>query len=196
MLYLASSSKMRANLLKNAKISFTQIFLNYDESMIDRHLSPEIYVQRLLFLKEAQFYNELRKNKQNPCFKGFCENEDSVLFADSVVSVPGFKAGRVLGKSTDKNEALQILRAQSGKSAIIYSAFLLNAPKFKITSLARTKLEFSEFSEVKMLEFIESESFLNKAGCIACEGFHAEFITKQIGSFEAALGLDIPTLKA
>ena len=184
MLYLASSSKMRANLLKNAKISFTQIFLNYDESMIDRHLAPEIYVQRVLFLKEAQFYNELRKNKQNPCFKGFCENEDSVLFADSVVSVPGFKAGRVLGKSTDKNEA------------IIYSAFLLNAPKFKITSLARTKLEFSEFSEVKMLEFIESESFLNKAGCIACEGFHAEFITKQIGSFEAALGLDIPTLKA
>lgn len=229
MLYLVSSSAMRINLLKNAKITFLQISPLYDESVVSKDLEPEIYVQRVLLAKEAQFYAALKSQKgarlQNSGadkdlfqgfdahFKtGFDARKDSVLFADSVVSVPGFRADRVqnravnkvvnslvnkaLGKARDENEARAMLEAQSGGRACIYSAFLLNAPKFRLISLSKTELKFKEFDKEKMRVYIETKGFLNKAGAIACEGFHKEFILEMKGSLNTALGLDTSTLKA
>lgn len=219
MLYLASSSAMRVNLLKNAKIAFLQISPLYDESVVSKDLEPEIYVQRVLLAKEAQFYAALKSQKgarlQNSgadkdLFQGFDAHKDSVLFADSVVSVPGFNAdkaqaankvvnsvvNKALGKARDENEARAMLEAQSGGRACIYSAFLLNAPKFRLISLSKTELKFKEFDKEKMRVYIETKGFLNKAGAIACEGFHKEFILEMKGSLNTALGLDTSTLKA
>lgn len=218
MLYLASSSAMRVNLLKNAKIAFLQISPLYDESVVNKDLEPEIYVQRVLLSKEAQFYAALKSQKgarlQNSgaqdLFQGFDAHKDSLLFADSVVSVPSFKTdkaqaankvvnslvNKALGKARDENEARAMLEAQSGGRACIYSAFLLNAPKFRLISLSKTELKFKEFDKEKMRVYIENKGFLNKAGAIACEGFHKEFILEMKGDLNTALGLDTSTLKA
>lgn len=221
MLYLASSSAMRVNLLKNAKIAFLQISPLYDESVVSKDLKPEIYVQRVLLAKEAQFYATLKSQKgarlrnsgaDKDLFQGFDARKDSLLFADSVVSVLDFKAGGVqnraankvvnsvvnkaLGKARDENEARAMLEAQSGGRACIYSAFLLNAPKFRLMSLSKTELKFKEFDKEKMRVYIKTKGFLNKAGAIACEGFHKEFILEMKGDLNTALGLDTSTLKA
>ncbi|MBS4240136.1 septum formation inhibitor Maf [Campylobacter vulpis] len=179
MLILASSSKIRATLLQNEGIEFKQVSFNYDESL-KKDIKAHFYVQKIVLEKERQFF---QKNAQK---------NETILFADSVVSVKG----QILTKATNDEEALKMLLMQSQNEVSVLSAFLLQSPLKRVFSLSKTTLFLAQFDEEDMKQYIQSKLYLNKAGALMCEGFHQKYILKQSGSLNTALGLDTQSLKA
>ncbi|MGH2327332.1 septum formation inhibitor Maf [Campylobacter taeniopygiae] len=181
MLILASSSSSRAKLLREENIEFKQITFNYDENL-NKNILASLYVQNVVIQKEKQFFAAFEKDFEN----------GTVLFADSIVCV----GDKILTKAKDKNEAYEMLALQDGKSVSILSAFLLVNTQKRVFSLSKTTLYFRKFDENALRDYVENNLFQGKAGCIMHEGFHGQFIKKQIGNSSTALGLDIQTLKA
>lgn len=177
MLYLASSSISRVNLLKQTGIKFTQICFDYDENITTSY-TPSIYVQEVVKAKERQFCQKF--------------NYDKILFADSIACIQN----NILTKALNKEQAYKMLTMQSGKKVDILSAFILKTPQKRIFSLSKTSLFFKEFDQDEMKDYIESGLYKGKAGAIMCEGFHQKYIDKQIGNLNTALGLNTDTLKA
>ncbi|NDJ26457.1 septum formation inhibitor Maf [Campylobacter sp. MIT 12-8780] len=188
MLYLASSSSSRARLLKQNGFEFSQLQVSFDESSVDKNLKPEIYVQKVLELKEKLFF----KSKEFKALKAnFDEKNDSIVFADSIVSVDDI----ILTKAHNDEEALEMLSLQNAKKLSIISALSISSHK-KITALSLAKLTLAPFEEKELRAFIASKAYLGKAGCVECEGFHKKYILKLQGELSTALGLDISILKA
>lgn len=181
MLYLISSSTSRADLLKNARIAFTQINFDFDESL-EKNIPASVYVQRVVLEKEKQFCANLDAN-----FK-----DKTLLFADSIVCVKN----QILTKAQSKEEAYKMLTLQSNESVSILSAFVLKSPQKKVFSLSKTTLFFKEFETKALQDYVESGLYQGKAGAVMCEGFHKNYIIKQLGNLSTALGLDTLTLKA
>lgn len=188
MLYLASSSSSRARLLKENGFEFSQCQVSFDESSIDKSLKPELFVQKVLELKEKLFF----ESKEFEALKAkFDEKNDTLIFADSIVSVDEI----ILTKAHNDDEALKMLRFQNAKEVCIISALSLFSHR-KITALSLAKLTLAPFDEKELKAFITSKAYLGKAGCVECEGFHAKYILKLQGELSTALGLDISILKA
>ncbi|KGI55699.1 septum formation inhibitor Maf [Campylobacter sp. MIT 97-5078] len=188
MLYLASSSSSRAKLLKQNNFEFSQLQVSFNESGVDKNLKPELYVQKVLELKEKLFF----ESKEFEALKAhFDEKNDSILFADSIVSVDD----TILTKAYNDDEALEMLSLQNTKKVSIISALSIISSR-KITTLSLAKLTLAPFEENELKAFIASKAYLGKAGCIECEGFHKKYILKLQGELSTALGLDISILKA
>ncbi|RQD67294.1 septum formation inhibitor Maf [Campylobacter hepaticus] len=181
MLILASSSISRVRLLEQAKIDFKQLKLDYQENL-EKNVTPAFYVQNIVLQKEKQFLQLLKKDFQD------C----NLLFADSIVCA----GEKILTKAQSKKEAYEMLALQDGKSASVLSAFLLIKPQQRVFSLSKTSFYFRNFDKNALKNYVESDLYKGKAGCMMCEGFHRDFIIKQIGNLSTALGLDIQTLKA
>lgn len=186
MLYLASSSSSRAKLLSKFGFNFSQLQPNFKEDEIPKSLKPELYVQRVLESKEGQFF-------ASELFKGlnFNPSQDSLIFADSIVCLEN----EILTKAHDDNEALAMLRKQSGKEIAIISVLSIYSHK-QIKALSKTSLVLSEFDEQDLKAYIKSKAYKDKAGAVMCEGFHQKYIIKRQGNLQTALGLDISVLKA
>lgn len=180
MLYLISSSISRANLLKNAGITFTQIHFDFNENF-EKNIPASIYVQKVVLEKEKQFCAKLNDFK-----------DKTLLFADNIVCVKN----QILTKAKNKEEAYKMLTLQSNESVNILSAFILKSPQKKVFSLSKTTLFLKEFDKNALRDYVENEFYKDKAGAIMCEGFHKNYIIKQLGNLSTALGLDISTLKA
>ncbi|TKX32157.1 septum formation inhibitor Maf [Campylobacter estrildidarum] len=181
MLILASSSSSRAKLLQEENIEFKQIAFDYDENL-NKNILASSYVQNVVLEKEKQFFATFEKDFIN----------ETVLFADSIVCV----GDKILTKAKNKDEAYKMLALQDGKNASILSAFLLVNARKRVFSLSKTTLYFKEFEKNALKDYVENDFYQGKAGCIMCEGFHGQFILKQIGNSSTALGLDTQTLKA
>ncbi|MCR6584881.1 septum formation inhibitor Maf [Campylobacter insulaenigrae] len=177
MLYLASSSTSRANLLKEAGINFEQIFFNYDENIKEE--SPYLYAQKVVLEKQKQFFAKH-------------SNFESVLFADSIVCIEN----QILTKPKNDDEALKMLNMQSGRSISVISAMILILKNKKIINLSKGDLVLDHFDNDDMLNYIDSKLYQNKAGGVMSEGFHKKYIKKIIGNQSTILGLNIEILKA
>lgn len=178
MLYLASSSNSRANLLKEVHINFKQIFFDYNEKCV-QDKNPFSYVQKVVFEKEKQF---LEKH---------CEFKN-ILFADSIVCVEN----EIFTKATNDEEALKMLKFQSGKTISVLSAMILILDNKKLINLSKSDLILKHFDEKDLQSYIDSKLYQNKAGAVMSEGFHKKYIKKIIGNQSTILGLNIEILKA
>ncbi|EGA3414417.1 septum formation inhibitor Maf, partial [Campylobacter coli] len=68
--------------------------------------------------------------------------------------------------------------------------------KKRVFSLSKTTLYFSKFDPRDLKDYVENGFYKGKAGAIMCEGFHKNYIIKQEGNLNTALGLDTQNLKA
>ncbi|WP_291949566.1 septum formation inhibitor Maf [Campylobacter sp.] len=177
MLYLASSSTSRANLLKKANIDFEQIFFDYDENI--KKDSPYLYVQKVVLEKQKQFFIK------NSNFK-------NILFADSIVCIEN----EILTKAKNDDEAFKMLNMQSGKKISVLSAMILILKDKKIINLSKSDMVLDHFEKSDMINYIDSKLYQNKAGAVMIEGFHKKYIKKIIGNQSTILGLNIEILKA
>jgi len=178
MIFLASSSQTRAEILRQSGINFEQIFFNYDEGGVDKNLPPYIYVQKVVAAKKEQFL------KANSGVK-------NVVFADSVVVC----GGKILGKARDEADALKMLRAQSGASCAVYTAMIFCSKALELSTLSVASFEFAEFNEADLKGYIASGDWRGKAGAMSIEGFNEKYIKSSRGSKFTAMGLDLENLK-
>ena len=179
MIFLASSSQTRAEILKQSGINFEQIFFNYDEGGVDKNLPPHIYVQKIVAAKKEQF---LKANS----------GAKNVVFADSVVVCDG----KILGKAKDENEAFKMLKMQSGSTTRIVTAMIFLGEKFELFNVSFSEYKFAKFDEADLQNYLSGDIWRGKAGAMTIENFNKKYILSQNGETSTAMGLNVKILKA
>ena len=179
MIFLASSSQTRAEILKQSGINFEQIFFSYDEGGVDKNLPPHIYVQKIVAAKKEQFL------KANSGVK-------NVVFADSVVVCDG----KILGKAKDEKEAFKMLKMQSENTARIVTAMIFLGEKFELINVSFAEYKFAKFDEADLQNYLSGDLWRGKAGAMTIENFNKKYILSQNGETSTAMGLNVKILKA
>ncbi len=128
-------------------------------------------------------------NKAKNVFDGIKDKTDVlVIGADTVVCFNG----QLLGKPKDKTDAKKMLRALSGKTHEVISAFAIVKKDLTIVDYDVTKVTFFELNDKLIIEYVNSNLPLDKAGSYGIQdGF--PLVEKISGSFDNVVGL--PTEK-
>jgi septum formation protein len=169
---LASASPRRQELLKNAGIEFLVHAANIEE-VRRADEAPQVFAERMA-REKAEAIHRLRAD-------GF------VLAADTVVVV----AGHVLGKPSDREDAIRMLRLLSGRKHNVITAVCLLGANFEDVRCETTAVCFSTVTESEIRDYVASGEPLDKAGAYAIQGKAARWITGIEGDYNNVVGLPL-----
>ena len=182
--YLASSSPRRAELLRQLGVAFSPLEPGPDEDAeaLERALrgeSPQRYVQRVTQLKLHAALQRLRR-RALPA--------GVVLCADTTVAL----GRRLLGKPTDDADALAMLRALAGTSHRVLTAVAVaDAGGATTEALSVSRVRMAPLDEAALAGYVASGEPRGKAGAYAVQGRAATFIAHISGSYSGIMGLPL-----
>jgi septum formation protein len=189
MIYLASQSPRRQELLKQIGIPFEMLTAvpGEDTESLENPLANEKardYVERVTFAKSSVALARWQ-NSGKPWAP--------ILCADTTVSLPGNPAGEILGKPKDAADARRILQMLSGKVHEVLTAVVLTIdPKTTPLCLVQvSEVEFAHLTEVHITNYIQSGEPFGKAGAYGIQGLGGAFIPSIKGSYSGIMGLPI-----
>ena len=178
MIYLASKSPRRSQILLEADISFKILVPSVDEVFNPKE-SVHKNAKRLSLLKANATLSMIQKMKLEFM---------PILCADTIVAVDGV----MLGKPADKTEAKAMLNLLSNNMhAVITGVTVIDQQGVSHSISVETNLYFKNLSESEIEEYINTDEPYDKAGGISSQGGAKEFITKIDGSYSNVLGLPI-----
>ena len=172
-LILASASPHRAELLRNAGISFTAQATHIPERR-KRGESPKKFAERLAQEKARAI------RARHP--------GSIVLGADTIVVIRGL----VLGKPRDRSDARRMLRLLSGRSHQVTTAVCLAGPSFEDTRSETTRVTMRKLSEKEIHDYVASGEPRDKAGAYAIQGIASRFVSRIEGCYFNVVGLPVP----
>lgn len=166
-IYLASQSPRRRALLADMDIDFEVVKTDVDETY-DPSLEPSQVVQYLSKLKLTPI--------------NFSQYDPKTIFiaCDTIVVMNG----QILGKPKDSEEAMQMVRALSGRTHLVYSGLTVATPKRTLTDFRTSAVTFAELSEEEIEYYVRKYRPLDKAGaygvqewigCIGIQSIHGSF---------------------
>ncbi|MNP09400.1 Maf-like protein YhdE [compost metagenome] len=174
-LYLASSSPRRRELLAQIGLPFNSIPTNIDETPLPGEL-PLAYVERLARDKALAGLAMLAQ-RADVC----------VLGADTAVILDG----RILGKPADRDDALAMLRALSGREHEVLTAVAVADRNRCEARVVGSRVFFREITEAEAEAYWATGESLDKAGGYAIQGLAAVFVSRVDGSYSAVVGLPL-----
>jgi septum formation protein len=177
MIYLASNSPRRAELLKQIAIPFTRISGDVEE-LLEVGESATDYVQRLALQKAQQGLYNVVKNKLESA---------PVLGSDTIVVL----GQHIFEKPKDQNEARNMMLMLSGNTHHVYTAIALVSSEEIKTALVTSKVTFKKLSENEISDYWETGEPKGKAGGYGIQGEAGKFITHLEGSYSAVMGLPL-----
>ena len=169
---LASASPRRLKLLKQIGIEAVVYPVTINESPHPEE-QPDAYVQRIAAEKSRQCLLSMH----SPLPK---------LAADTAVVIDG----RILGKPKNKDDALKMLAALSGRTHQVYSAVSLRGRRHG-QALNVTEVTFREINEPERLLYWHTGEPSDKAGGYAIQGMASGFIESIKGSYSGVMGLPL-----
>lgn len=177
-IYLASKSPRRRKLLRQIGIRFKSFSVNNIEDFTDGE-HPVDCVKRL-----AQEKMNLAKQKV----------QDSILItADTIVVLDK----KVIGKPTDRKDAIKILSKLSGRIHVVYTGICVLNQKTKkqITDYERTEVEFRKLNKDEIINYVNSGSPMDKAGAYGIQDDSGAVFVKRInGCYYNVVGLPLTKL--
>ena len=174
-LILASQSPRRKDLLQLLRVPFVVCPADIDEGM-DPNLPPQQEVARVSKLKAEA-------TPRNP--------EDVVIAADTIVVLDD----RVLGKPADREDAIAMLRALSGRDHQVMTGMTVLRGTQSITHTEITDVHFRTLSEEEILRYVETGEPMDKAGSYGIQGFAAPFVSGIRGDYYNVMGLPVCRLQ-
>lgn len=177
MLRLASASITRAQLLEGAGIPFLQQSVDFNEELITAN-SPKNFV----------YQATLGKYRVN--YEKFGCDDYPLLVADTVVTAQE----KILRKAKDKEDARNILKAQSGSEVSIITCMIFKTPRLELIDISSTRYFFDPFDPADMERYLESGEWQGKAGACMVEGFCKPYIREVRGFESTAMGLSVEVL--
>jgi len=173
MLYLASASPRRRELLAQLKIPYTVITPEIDETPYPAE-NPRDYVSRLACAKAVAGQRLVRP-------------EDRVLAADTAV----IYQGQIFGKPKDTADAAAMLRQLSGQTHQVLTAIALLQDEQCLSRVSETAVSFRQLSEAEIQAYIATREPFDKAGSYAIQGLASIFIARIEGSYSGVMGLPL-----
>lgn len=173
LLFLASSSPRRSELLTQLGFQFQRLIIDVPEEQGVNE--PAIaYVQRLA--QEKARAGVLVADKNLP-----------VLGADTLVVL----ADEVLEKPQTTEQAHQMLRQLSGKTHQVFTAVSLADRQHQLTCLVVTEVTFCQLGEQQIKDYVASGEPMDKAGAYGIQGLGGTFVRHINGSYYAVVGLPL-----
>ncbi len=172
---LASASPRRRELLEQIEIRY-QVQTHTVDETAGRDEAPEDYVCRLALAKARSVVGSSIENAQIP-----------VLGADTIVVC----ANQILGKPTDRDNAVEMLQTLSGRTHTVYSAVALCLGDKHALRMSTTQVTFRTLSRAECERYWQSGEPEGKAGAYAIQGLGAMFVSAVSGSYSGVVGLPI-----
>jgi septum formation protein len=112
-----------------------------------------------------------------------------VLGADTIVLLDGL----ILGKPTNKTQALGMLRRLSGRAHKVFTGFTIAHADAKVyrTKVIQSAVQFKTISPEEMEWYVSCDEPYDKAGGYAVQGKGAYFIQSIRGSYTNVIGLPL-----
>ena len=177
LLYLASASPRRKELLESVGIPFCVVPQNFDET-VQGACSPEIYVRNLSEGKARAAV--LPDNARWVC------GVDTIVYFD----------GEILGKPGNREEAEYNILRLSGNTHKVYSGVTLldleNGVKYQGESV--TFVKFCNLEKRFIDFYLDNRLFDGYAGGYAIQGIFACVVEKIEGSYSKVVGLPLELL--
>lgn len=181
MIYLASQSPRRRELLKQINISYQTIAVTIDESPLADEL-PQDYVSRLALEKARAGYLALSATTA------------PVLGADTIIVCDN----QIFGKPSSKADAEKMLQTLAGRSHQVMTAVAIvtQTPAqpnklLEIKQLNINTVYFRSLNSAEIAAYIATNEPFDKAGSYAIQGLASIFIERIEGSYSGVMGLPL-----
>jgi len=207
-IYLASTSPRRRELLQQIGVSFRCLAAGVDESALPGE-APQAYVRRLAAAKAEAGWRAagsvgalenagwraagsvvapvLAAAKAEAGWKAADPVGVPVLAADTAVVVDG----ALLGKPSDREDALGMLARLSGRSHRVLTAVALRTAAGLEVALSDSEVWFRTIDAAEAISYWDSGEPKDKAGGYAIQGLAAVFVAQLHGSYSGVMGLPL-----
>ncbi len=177
MIYLASASPRRQELLRQLGMTFEVIPSNLEEARAAGE-TPQAYVVRVALDKARHVALQVRA-------QGLASYP--VLGADTEVVLDG----EVLGKPRDRAHAVAMLHRLQGRAHDVYTALALIHDESERTVLSRSRVHLAPLTSEEIVKYWDTGEPADKAGAYAIQGYAAAFIERLEGSYSGVMGLPL-----
>ncbi|WP_339939336.1 Maf family protein [Undibacterium luofuense] len=185
MIYLASKSPRRRELLTQAGISYELLLLRDKPprgpdvtEIVEPGELPLHYVQRVTREKAEMAWKAMQWRKWD---------ERPVLAADTTVVVDH----HILGKPADRAEAEHMMRMLSGRSHQVLTSLALRTANGVLAVTQSSDVTFAALSDADIAAYCAGSEPYDKAGGYGIQGKAAQFIRHISGSYSGIMGLPI-----
>ncbi len=177
-LILASASPRRAEILRDAGISFSILSSAVDETPYPNE-SPSDLVQRLA-------------NAKADLVAARAVGPAVVIAADTVVVLDG----HILGKPRNNDEALQMLQQLSGRThSVVTGVAMVRLPDAERRQFVETTLvHFAQLSREEISRYLATNEPHDKAGAYGIQGRAGRYIPRIEGCYFNVVGLPLSRL--
>jgi len=175
MIYLASQSPRRQQLLKQIGIEFELVDAQIDESPLENE-EPRQYVERIAAEKAL---NAFRTGMSKP-----------LLAADTSV----ISAGKILGKPQNEQDFLAMFERLSDNAHQVLTAIAVTNSKDATaikTRVSVSEVIFRKITRNEALRYWQSGEPADKAGGYGIQGSGAVFVKQISGSYSGIMGLPL-----
>ncbi|PTQ87236.1 Maf family protein [Agitococcus lubricus] len=174
MLYLASTSPRRRDLLNQLGLEFQVLSVHVDESVQPHELASH-YVERLA------------RAKAHAGFQQRQSASDLVLAADTTVVLDG----HIIGKPENYAQARDLWQQMSGRAHQVLTGIALANQQAMRSQVVSTEVYFKPLCEAEMHAYWHTGEPQDKAGGYGIQGRGALFVQKIIGSYSNVVGLPL-----
>ncbi|HTY49444.1 MAG TPA: Maf family protein [Steroidobacteraceae bacterium] len=170
-LILASASPRRRELLAQIAVPHAVVPAQVDEAALPGE-APAAYVLRVARAKALALW---------------AGEGPAVLGADTTVVLEG----RIFGKPRDRDEALAMLAALSGRTHEVLTAVVLAGPAGTCERLSVSRVRMRAITPAERAAYWDTGEPRDKAGAYAIQGLGAVFIESLEGSYSGVMGLPL-----
>lgn len=174
MIYLASKSPRRRELLRQIRVEFELLDVEVSEA-VRAGEAPEDYVRRLALDKARAGHRRLAPGSA------------PVLGSDTAVVIDE----AILGKPFDRDDALAMLGRLSGRTHRVLSAVALVGDSGGEVELSVSEVRMREISQEERQWYWATGEPADKAGAYAIQGIGAMFVKHLAGSYSGVMGLPL-----
>ena len=169
LLYLASTSPRRREILQSLGIEFEVAMVETDESPRAGESAEDLVIRLATAKADA------------------ATDAEYVLGSDTVVVLDD----HLLGKPADVDEAVDMLLALSGRSHTVITGVALKTPNGTRAVLSKTDVQFREIDRDEAIRYWHSGEPADKAGGYGIQGLGGMFVEAINGSYSGVMGLPV-----
>ena len=169
LLYLASTSPRRREILQSLGLEFEVVMVETDESPLAGESAEDLVVRLATAKADAATGAE------------YVLGSDTVVVLDDVV----------LGKPEDADDAVDMLLALSGRSHTVLTGVALRTSNGTRVVLSKTDVRFREIDRDEAIRYWHSGEPADKAGSYGIQGLGGMFVEAINGSYSGVMGLPV-----